>query len=181
MRQLFIGTLAILMTCSFAAAAPRTGAGGSGAPGRVDIAGKEYKLPKDPKSVVISLDFKGGYGPRRKNNAPSLSILANGTILMPDNYGMSKDVKSEMSKKELQELLEFIVEKNQFLKYNKVKVAAAKKKALKPKKGPGGFIGISPVVSDACNDSYLCSRQRQRSRSNGIRLKYVCGWKIQGH
>ncbi len=150
MQKLVIGTVAVLMSCTLALSAPRTGAGGSGAPGRIEKT-KIYQLPKDPKAVVISLDFSGGYGPRRTNNQPTLSILANGTILMPNTHRNPnvKDIKSEMSQAELQQLLHFIIDEHHFLKYDNIKVAAAKKKAMQPKKGPGGIISIGPMVADA--------------------------------
>ena len=91
-----------------------------------------YKLPKDPKAVVISFDYKGGFTPRPKNTDPVLSILADGTILMPDRFGFSKDVKGKMTQAELQDLLRFALEKNKFFSYDPKKVKA---KMLAAEKG----------------------------------------------
>lgn len=88
-----------------------------------------YKLPKDKKAAVITLDHKGGFTPRRVSDAPVLSILADGTIKMPDRFGFSKDVNGKMSQKELQALLRFIIKENKFFEYDKAKVAAKMKKA----------------------------------------------------
>lgn len=88
-----------------------------------------YKLPKDKTATVISLDHKGGFTPRRKSDAPMLSILADGTIKMPDRFGFSKDVNGKISQKELQALLRFIIKDNKFFEYDKAKVAAKMKKA----------------------------------------------------
>ena len=100
-----------------------------------------YPLPKDPKAVVISLDYKGGFTPPRKKNTPALSILRDGTVLMPDRYGLSQDVTGKISPRELQQLLHFIIEENQFLKYDAAKVKEKIRKAA-----AGRFL---PRIADA--------------------------------
>ncbi|VAX37517.1 hypothetical protein MNBD_PLANCTO02-1319 [hydrothermal vent metagenome] len=169
MKSFIIGAVAVLMSCSFVSGAPSTGSGNSKGIEKP----KEYQLPKDPKAVVISLNFKGGYGPRRKSNSPTLSILANGTVLMPNNYGLSKDIKTEMSKLELQELLRFIIEENQFLKYDNAKVAAAKKKALQPK--PGGMVSRLRVADAATTVIYLHAEGKEVEASEYALSMYAGG------
>ncbi len=171
MKILIIGAIAILISCSFASGAPGTGVGGSHSSGGIEKP-KEYQLPKDPKAVVISLDFKGGYGPRRKNNSPTLSILANGTVLIPNNYGLSKEIKTEMSKIELQQLLQFIIEENQFLKYDNAKVAAAKKIALEPKPG-GGVLSFSRIADAATTVIYLHAEGKKIEASEYALIIYA--------
>lgn len=95
-----------------------------------------YRLPKDPKAVVISFDYKGGFTPRPRNTAPVLSILADGTVLMPDRYGFSKDVKGKISRSELQDLLRFAIERNKFFSYDPKKVKAKIREAEKDKPVP---------------------------------------------
>lgn len=91
-----------------------------------------YQLPKDPKAVVISMDDKGGFTPPRKTKDPSMSILRDGTVRVPDLFGLGKDVSGKISEKELQELLKFAIEDNKFFEYDDKKVAAKMKKAGKP-------------------------------------------------
>lgn len=95
-----------------------------------------YRLPKDPKAVVISFDYAGGFTPRRKNPAPLLSILADGTVQMPDRFGFSRDVTGKISQAELQELLRFAIEKNKFFSYDPKKVKAKMLAAEKGKRVP---------------------------------------------
>lgn len=94
-----------------------------------DKAKKTYKLPKDPKATVISFDFKGGFTPRRLKAEPALSILADGTVQMPDRFGFSKDVSGKISQKELQALLRFAIEENKFFSFDAAKVKEKVKKA----------------------------------------------------
>lgn len=101
-----------------------------------------YKLPKNPKAVVISFDWAGGFTPPRKSNAPVLSILRDGTVNMPDRFGLSKDVTGKISQRELQELLAFAIKTNKFFEYDPAKVK--KKIEIESKKRP--FI---PRIADA--------------------------------
>lgn len=80
--------------------------------------GPPFELPDDPKAVVVSLDYVGGYGPERKNLAPYLSILRDGTVLAPSRYGSTKDHVSTIPEAKLQELLGFIIGENRFFDYD---------------------------------------------------------------
>lgn len=73
---------------------------------------------------MISFDQQSGFTPPRQNKAPVLSILANGTVQMPDLYGQSRDVTGKISQTELQELLRFIIKENNFFSYDMKKVQA---------------------------------------------------------
>jgi hypothetical protein len=75
---------------------------------------KRIELPRDPKAVVISLDYRGGYTAPRRNKAPYLSILADGTVSRPDPFGLNKDQQSKITQAELQELLRYVVETQRF-------------------------------------------------------------------
>ena len=80
--------------------------------------GSPYELPDDRKAVIISLDSVGGYGPERKNPAPYLSILRDGTVLAPSRYGSTKDHVSTIPEAKLQELLGYIIKENRFFEYD---------------------------------------------------------------
>jgi hypothetical protein len=95
-----------------------------------------YKLPKNPKAVVISFDYAGGFRPRRKNKSPMLSILADGTVQMPDRFGASKDVNGKISQAELQDLLRFAIEEKKFFEYDAENVKDKIKESEKGKRVP---------------------------------------------
>lgn len=90
---------------------------------------KTYALPKDPKAVVISFDYKGGFTPPRKKDAPALSILRDGTVQMPDRFGLAKDVTGNISEAELQSILRLAIEDNKFFEFDPAKVKEKIKKA----------------------------------------------------
>ncbi|MFP6766211.1 MAG: hypothetical protein VB858_21440 [Planctomycetaceae bacterium] len=87
-----------------------------------------YQLPRDSSAVVISYDEQNGFTPPRQNAAPLLSILADGTVLMPDLYGQARDITGKISQTELQGLLRLAIENNGFFSYDAAKV---KEKMLK--------------------------------------------------
>jgi len=43
--------------------------------------GPAYELPADKKAPVLTLDYRGGFGPPRNDDKPLVSILADGTIV----------------------------------------------------------------------------------------------------
>jgi hypothetical protein len=90
-----------------------------------------YRLPMEPKAVVISYDEQNGFLGPRQNEAPLLSILADGTVQMPDSFGTSHDVDGKISKDELQSLLRFVIEENKFFDYDSEKVKAKMEEAQK--------------------------------------------------
>lgn len=95
-----------------------------------------YQLPKDAKAVVLSYDSHSGFGPPRANKNPMLSILADGTVLMPDRYGRGGDVTGKISAAELQGLLHFAVEDNKFFSFDTDKVKVKMKAAEQQRQIP---------------------------------------------
>ncbi len=104
-----------------------------------------YELPADGKTPVLELDYKGGFTPPRLKKDPALSILADGTVLMPDRFGMGKDVTGKVSKEELQELLRFVIAEKKFAEIDGKEL---KKEVAEAEKKRGGFI---PRIADAPN------------------------------
>lgn len=76
-----------------------------------------YVVPEDPAEPVITLDYQGGRL-QRIDDAPTLSILANGTVLMPQSYAHTRAYEDKISEAELQELLDFIIRENRFFDYD---------------------------------------------------------------
>ena len=83
-----------------------------------------FELPDDPKALVISFDHQNGFTPPRQNQAPLLSVLADGTVLMPSIFGETRDVSGKISPDELQVLLRFAIEENKFFSFDEEKVKA---------------------------------------------------------
>jgi hypothetical protein len=95
---------------------------------------ESYQLPVDPAEPVITMDFQGDRL-TRIDAAPTLSILADGTVIMPQSYAHTKAYKSKITLEELQELLNFVISENHFFDYNKQAVKAELRK-LKTKSMP---------------------------------------------
>jgi len=101
-----------------------------------------WTLPQDPDAIVLSLDFQGGYGPRRRNPAPYLEVRADGGLRAPDRTGGKQDLHGKLSPKELQELLEFVVDEERIFDFDSGRVLAAMREA----KGDA-----FPVIMDAAD------------------------------
>jgi len=81
-----------------------------------------YRLPKDPKSPVITLDYRGGYTPPKISDKPTMSILADGTVILPKKFAHAKAYKGKLTAEELQDLLHFIIGTNEFFKYDAAEI-----------------------------------------------------------
>ena len=88
-----------------------------------------YTLPKDPEAVIVVYDEQSGFGLPRQNPGAVLTILRNGTVLMPDVFGNGRSFKGQLDEQEVQELLRFMIGKQKFFDYDMEKVKAAMKKA----------------------------------------------------
>lgn len=91
--------------------------------GGQDQSAIRHTLPKDPKEVVIRLDFRGGQTPRQ-NADPHLVITADGTVLIGAPYGISKPIRSTISQEEIQAILRFAIDENRFFDFDAQKVKA---------------------------------------------------------
>ena len=75
--------------------------------------GTPYALPDDPKAQVIVFNFKGGFTPPRKNNDPTLQILADGTMILGAPFGTLKRLEHKITQGQLQKLLAFMLQEPQ--------------------------------------------------------------------
>ena len=85
--------------------------------------GQTYLLPQDPAAPVITLDYRGDRL-KRIDEAPTLSILASGSVIMPQSYAHTRAYEGQISEAELQGLLDFIIRENRFFDYNSEAVDA---------------------------------------------------------
>jgi len=82
----------------------------------------DYKLPDDPEAPVIVLDFKGGFTPPRISDEPAMTIRADGVVVIPKRFEGQKSFRGEISREELNDLLDFAIKENKFLEYDPAKV-----------------------------------------------------------
>lgn len=85
---------------------------------------KVFKLPRNKKATVVSLDFQGGFTPPRLKNTPTMSILADGTVQIPANYQGQTERNGEVSADDLQALLRFLVEECKLLEFDEKSIKA---------------------------------------------------------
>jgi hypothetical protein len=86
----------------------------------------QIKLPDDPAAVVITFDYDLGNAPRVQT-APYLTVRADGKVkaVGPALKDIAKAPEGQLSKQELQALLRFILEDQQFFDFDFPKVKAA--------------------------------------------------------
>jgi hypothetical protein len=86
-------------------------------------------LPKDPKTIVISLDYQNMWqnwgGKRRLNTDPFLMIQADGSVTAHEQFGTGKTTTSKITPEELHELLQFAIQDNNFFAFDADKVKAS--------------------------------------------------------
>ena len=99
-----------------------------------------YDLPQDSKAVVITLDQRGGYGPRLPPQ-PMLEICGDGTVR---TYG--KATPGKLTPKELQELLGFIVKKQRFFEHKNATVSGKVRQILKNQKVSASIVDAATTT-----------------------------------
>ena len=75
-------------------------------------------LPPDQTVAVITLDFRGGYGPPRRDDRPMLTIFPNGVVRIVDGSGEVAPIEAKISADALQELLRFAIDEHHFLDFD---------------------------------------------------------------
>lgn len=73
--------------------------------------------------AVISLDYRGSRL-KRINDAPTLSIYADGRVVMPRNYEHTRAYQGQISPAEVQSLLDFAIRDQKFLSFDEADVKA---------------------------------------------------------
>jgi hypothetical protein len=94
-------------------------------------------LPKDPKVVVLRYD-PGAGGFIRKGPPPYLQIRADGQVTVTSLFDGSKK-ESKLPDKQLQELLRFVIQENDFFNLTQAKIAKGVQEAMA--KGPAIAVG----------------------------------------
>lgn len=76
------------------------------------------QLPQDRTAAVITMDYRGGFGPPRKDNRPALTILADGAVQIIDSSGDDPAINGTLSSEELQDLLRFAINEHHFFEFD---------------------------------------------------------------
>jgi len=78
-----------------------------------------FDLPVDPSVPVITLKYVGGLTvlPRQNIN-PVLTIRADGSVTVSDSLGRTRDIETNITAEEVQELLRFSLNEQSFLEFN---------------------------------------------------------------
>ncbi|HEB53199.1 MAG TPA: hypothetical protein ENI87_08100 [bacterium] len=86
-----------------------------------------YALPRDPKAVVLTLDYTGGSGPPRRGTKPYFEVRADGSMVVRDVSGApgKAEVTGRMSPEQLQALLHFVVAEQRLTDWNEEAVGRA--------------------------------------------------------
>lgn len=79
---------------------------------------RDIPLPKDKSAAVVTLDFRGGYGPPRKDSLPPQMIFADARVRVIDTNGDLSPLESKMSAEELQDLLQFAIDDHKFFNFD---------------------------------------------------------------
>ena len=82
-------------------------------------------LPADNSTTIVVLDFRGGYGPPRKNQDPVLTIQADGNATVVDPMGERPTRKYTLSSAEVQDLLRDIVYEQNSFRIDRAEVSRA--------------------------------------------------------
>ncbi len=86
---------------------------------------RQIALPKNPKAVVVSLDYDGGFASPPPGHPPVILVRANGTVETGELFGNKKPKRFKISAKELESLLQTIINENKFFEKD---VASIQKK-----------------------------------------------------
>jgi hypothetical protein len=105
-RSITIGALALISLAIAAQSAARPDAGSSSA-----------------EIAVISLDYQGSRL-KRIDDSPTLSIYADGRVVMPRIYAHARAYQGRISPAEVQALLDFAIRDQQFLSFDEATVKA---------------------------------------------------------
>jgi hypothetical protein len=131
-RLIVLVTVSAVLVCG---AAWRNAAARADAP-KADNAKPAITLPDDPKAVVLSYD-PGAGGFVRKGPPPYLKIQADGQVVVTSLFDGSKK-ESKLTRKQVEDLLRFVIQQNDFFNLTQAKIAEAVNKAAA--KGP--FIAV---------------------------------------
>ena len=84
---------------------------------------RDIPLPQDKSAVVVTLDFRGGYGLPRQDSRPPLTIFADARVRVVDTAGKVSPLETKISADELQDLLRFAIDDHKFFEFDRAMAA----------------------------------------------------------
>ena len=155
----------MLLSSSFLNAAPKEP--------DVNISKKTaHQLPEAPKATVISLNYRGGFGPPRIDYFPTLSVLADGTVVMPATHANRRAMKEKITKDQLQELLRFVIDEQRLLEVSNESIAKQIQKERDAQAAKmGGLIAIARIADAATVEIFVNVDGKQHEVRH-----YPSGW-----
>ena len=123
-------------------------------------------LPADKSANIVVLDYRGGYGPERKNQAPRLTIQADGNATVVDPMGELPTRKYKLSGAEVQDLLREIVSEENFFKIDHAEISRAIEEEERK-------AGVSRSVFDATT---TVIRIKTADREQELRFNDLSAW-----
>jgi hypothetical protein len=83
------------------------------------------RLPSNGSRAIVVMDYRGGYGPARKNNKPVLTIQANGKATVVDPQGTRPTVSYTLTPADIQNLMKSIVVEQDFFRIGRTEISNA--------------------------------------------------------
>jgi hypothetical protein len=123
-------------------------------------------LPANISTTIVVLDFRGGYGPPRKNQGPVLTIQADGNATVVDPTGERPTRKYTLSGAEVQDLLRVIVSEQNFFKIDLTEVSRAIEEEVRK-------TGVSMSIADAAT---TVIRVKTADREQELRFNALGTW-----
>jgi hypothetical protein len=80
-----------------------------------------HEVPADPKAVVVQWRSEGGLA--GEASGPDLTVRADGTVTLGPRFGQGRAVEGRITQPELQDLLRFALDENEFFAFDPAQVA----------------------------------------------------------
>lgn len=82
-------------------------------------------LPGDPATIVISLDYRGGFTLPRRSDAPHLVVYADRRVVVSDPFGGKAPLRDTVSARSFPDFLRFAIEEHDFFAIDSEELATA--------------------------------------------------------
>ncbi|MHC4223019.1 MAG: hypothetical protein ACYSX0_03895 [Planctomycetota bacterium] len=124
---------------------------------------KTHPLPKERGAEVVRLEYRGGFRAPRKDGAPRLAILADGTVRVARPHGV---LKAKLTEEELQKLLRFAIDERRIFEFD----GKAVREEIRKQKGDR-----DPMVLDAADTVITIHLQKRKACASFHALQFVAG------
>jgi hypothetical protein len=135
------------------------------APAQEEAHPMTHQLPADPKAVVIQWRSEGGLA--GEGFGPDLTVRADGTVTLGPRFGHGRAAQGRITDAELQDLLRFALDQNEFFAFDPAQVARQLEDsgaARAPSSPPGEALAVpaGPPYIDAGTTTVLIAADGRR-------------------